>query len=472
MNGLNYQNVWRLAGPNIISNVLMVSISFAHLWIVAPFGSAASAAVVTGGRIHFLLMAASMALSVATTAVVARAWGAEDKEEASAATTTSLSLAILMALVLGSLTYVFAPQFIDIFDLDPEASSLALDYVRPASLLNIVFALALTIATSFRAIGDVVRPLVFSAYATGFAIMASYVLVHGLFGAPQMHIRGIPYGTALGQLTVVLWFFGKWLLQRYVLKPVPAAIADKDRLVQLIHIGAPAALEQILIQSSFLAFMVLIAGYGTAAFAAYGIGITVLSVCIVVGLGFGTASATLSGQSLGAGDADAAMQNGWAAMRLAIMGMTIMALLTYLLRVPLAAMLSIDPEVRAHTEYFILILAAIQPLMAIEFAIGGALRGGGDTRYPLFVTFAGMIIGRLSIGLIVSLTGAPVEVMYAVIIADYAIKAIMLVLRFRSRKWLQVAGEHIPLAVQSVAGVSREPVRSYAATHPNKADYN
>jgi MATE family, multidrug efflux pump len=471
MNNLTYQNVWRLAGPNIISNVLMVSISFAHLWIVAPFGSAASAAVVTGGRIHFLLMAAAMALSVATTAVVARAWGAGDKAEASAATTSSLSLAVLLALVLGSGTYVFAPHFVGIFNLDPLAAQLALEYVRPASLLNIIFALALTIATSFRAIGDVVRPLVFAAYATGFAIAGSYVLVHGLFGLPKMGISGIPYGTAAGQLVVVLWFFAKWSMGRYVLKPTPSAVVDKTRLTQLMHIGMPAALEQILIQSSFLAFMVLISGYGTAAFAAYGIGITVLSVCIVVGLGFGTASATLSGQSLGAGDTEAAMQNGWMAMRLAIVGMTIMAVLTFLAREPLAALLSVDPEVRAHTQSFILVLVLIMPLMAIEFSIGGALRGGGDTRYPLMVTFAGMIVGRLSIGFTVRALGGPVEMMYAVIIADYSIKSTLLILRFRSGKWLASAGKHIPLAVQSVAGVSRAPVYDFAASHPDKNIY-
>ena len=472
MHSLNYKNVWRLAGPNITSNILMVSISFAHLWIVAPFGAAASAAVVTGGRIHFLLMAASMALSIATTAVVARAWGANDHKEASAATSTSLSLAILMALTLGSITYIFAPHIISIFNLGPVASTLALDYVRPASLLNVIFALALTILTSFRAIGDVLRPLAFSAWAAIVAITCSYILVHGSFGLPRLGISGIPYGTAAGQLTVVVWFLIKWTLGKYKLKPVPTAVTDRKRLHQLLHIGAPAALEQILIQSSFLAFLVLIGGYGTAAFAAYGIGIAVLSVCIVVGLGFGTASATLSGQSLGAGNTEAALRNGWMSMRLALVGMTIMATATFLLREPLAAILSIDPEVRAHTEYFIVILAIIQPLMAIEFAIGGALRGGGDTRYPLLVTFFGMIVGRLSVGLGLRMLGAPVEAMYAVILVDYSIKATMLVLRFRSKKWLKSAGKHIPLAVQSVAGISQQPVRVFAKSHPDNADYN
>ncbi|MCJ9429091.1 MATE family efflux transporter [Kordiimonas marina] len=468
----SYQTVWQLAGPNIISNVLMTSISFAHLWIIAPYGPDASAAVVTGGRVHFLLMAATMALSVATTAMVARAWGADDAEEASAATTSSLTLAVLISLSLGSVVYAFAPHIAGLFHLDETAAKLAVDYIRPASLLNIVFALMLTIATAFRAIGDVVRPLRFTAAGTTVAIAGSYILVHGTFGLPALGVKGIPWGTAFGQGLVVIWFAVRWLRRHYILTPKPKAAFERARIKQLIDIGAPAAIEQAFIQASFLAFMILLAGYGTASFAAYGIGIAILSVCITAGLGFGVASATLAGQRLGAGDPKAAMASGWAAMRLAIMGMTVLAVITVLLRVPLAELLSTDAEVRHYTEYFILILALVQPMMAVEFAIGGALRGSGDTRYPLLVTFTGMILGRLSVGAMVVHYGGPVEAMYAVIIVDYMIKSTMLILRFRSGRWIEAGRGRAPLPLQSIAGLSRESVRRFffKRSHDHKDD--
>lgn len=468
MDRLSYKRVWQLAGPNIASNILMVSISFAHLWIIAPFGPEASAAVVTGGRIHFLLMAASMALSVATTAVVARAWGAEDRQEASEATTSSLTLAILISLLLGILTYALADWIVGLFNLDAVSSKLAVEYVRPAAILNIVFSLALTIATAFRAIGDVVRPLRFSAFATIFGTVGSYILVHGSFGLPEMGVGGIPWGTAFGQLFVVGWFLLRWIFRAYPLFPTTHAVFDTARLHQLARIGTPAALEQVIIQTSFVLFMILVAGFGTAAFAAYGIGITILSICIVVGMGFGAASATLSGMHLGARDPEAARANGWLAMKMAIAIMSVMAGLAFLFKAELAALLSIDPEVRAHTEYFIVILAIIQPLMAIEFAIGSALRGGGETRYPLLVTFAGIIVGRFSFGFIVLAFDGPVEAMYAVIIADYAVKAVLLILRFRSDGWIKDAEDHAPLAVQSVAGIARAPVRNYFSRNRKK----
>lgn len=464
MAGFSYQTVWRLAGPNIISNILMVSVSFAHLWIVAPFGEKMSAAVVAGGRVQFLLMAAAMALSVATTAIVARAWGAEERDEASAATASSFALAIIIAIVLGGSCYILAPSIVTMFGLDAYTASLAVDYIRPASLLNVAYALMLTVATAFRAIGDVIRPLRYTAVATVSSIAFSYALVHGLFGLPSMGIAGIPWGTALGQALVVVWFFINWFASRYILLPHTHRALDGTLMRQLVKIGAPAALEQTLIQMSFLLFMMMIGEYGENAFTAYGIGITILSVTIVVGLGFGAASATLAGLQLGVGDPEAAIKSAWAATRLAVLLMCGLAVLTFAFRGPLAALLSTDPEIRAYTEYFIIILAVIQPLMAVEFAIGGAIRGAGDTRYPLLVTFIGMIVGRLSIGLLVLWLGWPVELMYAVIIGDYGIKAGLLILRFRNLDWQDLEDHpHAPAAIQSFAGISRGPIRNFFA---------
>jgi putative MATE family efflux protein len=462
----SYHTVWRLAGPNIISNILFVSVSFAHLWIISPLGPEASAAVVTGSRIQFLLMAAAMALSIATTAVVARAWGAHEKEEASAATTASLSLAIMIAFALSAPTYFFASSIVSIFGLDAKTQAMAVDYIKPVAVFNFAYALTLTMSTAMRAISDVIRPLRFAAASTLLSIALSYLLTHGFNGYEGMGIEGIPIGTGIAQLTIVLYFMVVWFLRRYDLKPVKGAALDNKRLIQLLRIGAPAALEQLIIQLSFIVFMVMIGAYGTPAFAAYGIGITILSVCIVIGLGFGAASSTLSGQSLGAGNEAEARSSGWASMRLAVALMTVIATLIYLARGFLAALLSTDPETQALTEYFILILAAVQPLMAIEFAIGGALRGAGDTRYPLYTSFVGMILGRLVIGYILFLSGGSIQLMYGIIIIDYIIKTVMLILRFRGDKWTSdTVTHHAPSAVQSVAGVSRVAVRSYYQTH-------
>jgi Na+-driven multidrug efflux pump len=103
---------------------------------------------------------------------------------------------------------------------------------------------------------------------------------------------------------------------------------------------------------------------------------------------------------------------------------------------PIARAMIADPEVVRLTVRFIYILAAAQPLMAVDFALGGSLRGAGDTRSPLLATFAGLILGRVLLASICIGIGLDTEWAYATLLADYVLKAAVLVTRFRSGAWV------------------------------------
>jgi Na+-driven multidrug efflux pump len=78
--------------------------------------------------------------------------------------------------------------------------------------------------------------------------------------------------------------------------------------------------------------------------------------------------------------------------------------------------------------------------MAIEFTLGGALRGAGDTRFPLFVVLAGMVVMRLGTAFTLRGLDFTVEWIYGALIADYIVKGTMLVWRYRSGRWKTVLG--------------------------------
>jgi len=100
-----------------------------------------------------------------------------------------------------------------------------------------------------------------------------------------------------------------------------------------------------------------------------------------------------------------------------------------------------DDEVVRLTVIFIYILGISQPLMAIEFSIGGCLRGAGDTKYPLFTTLVGLIGVRVGLAAAFTLFGFSVVWIYAALIGDYLVKAFLLLRRFQSGKWKRVFSE-------------------------------
>jgi len=206
----------------------------------------------------------------------------------------------------------------------------------------------------------------------------------------------------------------------------------------LISIGAPAVLEQGIVQLAFLAFFAIVAHYGTVAYAAYGIGITLVAFSIVVGFGFGIATATLTGQHLGAGHIELAVLAVSRSLRMALASMVTLSLILFWIAEDLAKFMIDDPDAIRLTVVFMHIIAFAQPLMAFEFTLGGALRGAGDTRFPLIATFCGIILGRLIPSLFCVWMELSVYWLFSVMILDYTIKVALLLYRYRSRKWLNI----------------------------------
>jgi putative MATE family efflux protein len=252
-------------------------------------------------------------------------------------------------------------------------------------------------------------------------------------------VKGAAIATVIGLAVGAFATLWLWLRGRLVIGVgPPGGDFDGARLRRLLRIGLPAGLEQAAFQLGFTAFIWIVALYGNAANAAYQIGVQILSFSFLVGFGFSIAASTLVGQNLGAGDSLAAERSGWRAMGLAVGVMVLFGALIIAAAEPIARLMIDDPEVVRLAVVFIRILGSVQALMAIEFTLGGALRGAGDTRFPLLVVLAGMVIMRLSVAAVLVRLDFGIEWVYGALIADYIVKSLMLIWRFRGGRWKTV----------------------------------
>jgi Na+-driven multidrug efflux pump len=97
-----------------------------------------------------------------------------------------------------------------------------------------------------------------------------------------------------------------------------------------------------------------------------------------------------------------------------------------------------DVDVVNKAVIFVWILGIMQPFMAIEFSIGGAVRGAGDTKSPLIITLIGLVLVRVPLALLFYSLGLSIEWIYATLIADYFLKGVLLAIRYKSRRWMKV----------------------------------
>lgn len=430
--------IWELAWPAILGNLLHSTVGIVDMKIVGSLGPAAVAATGTGNRIFFVLQAVLMAVTAGTTALVARAWGAGDRQEAERVTRASLWLCASVSLLLSVPAFVFADQLAAVFRLEAETVALAATFIRWISPFNVVFAVFFVISAGLRAAGDTRTPLWIGAGTNVVNVFLVYSLVYGEFGFPAMGVAGAALANGLAFSFGAIVTVCLWLGNRLILGVGPPVCLERSRVGRLLRIGYPAGLEQGVWQGGFILFLWIVALYGTEPYAAYMLGVNILSFSFVVGFGFSIAASTLVGQHLGAGDPDAAARSGWRAMGMSVGVMLVFAAIILLAAEPLARFLIDDDEVVRLTVVFIYVLGSVQALMAIEFSLGGALRGAGDTRFPLITVLSGLFGARILLAGIFAWRGLPVEWIFAALIADYIVKATMLTLRFRSGRWKTV----------------------------------
>jgi len=429
--------VWELAWPTILAFFTQSPVRWVSFAMVGQLGADALAAVGIGNQFFWLVQSLATLAPTGIVALLSRAVGAGDVKLADAA----LRQGIWLGLGVGAITTVALLPLthfaISLYGVGDNVVQLGGDYLFWTVLGNVPLTLAIVLGAGLRAAGDTRTPLWIGAFANVVNVGLCWALIYGRFGFPALGVAGAGIASTIaGSLQFpLLWWL--WQSGRLALKPSGASWRpDRGVMGRIFRIGYPAAFEGAIFQSGLLGFMRVLGGYETAAIAAYNVGAQILSLSFLPGIGFATAAATLVGQHLGEGEPELAERSAWRSMWGAILSMCLLGAATIAAAEPLAGMFSSDPHVIDLTVDFIWTLGLVQPLMAIEYTVAGALRGAGDTRFPLFAIFAGLFLCRLLPAVIAAYVfHARVQVVWSMLVLDYALKAALLVWRFSRGRW-------------------------------------
>jgi len=432
--------VWALAWPSMTMFALNSLVGVVDFVFVSSLGTGAVAGVGVALQMHFLVFALLSAVTTGTVAVVAREAGAGRWDEVG----RSARAAVVLVMALGAgimLAIPFADGIVAAMGVEPGVVGLGATNLRTLLAFNVPFAIAVVASMALRGAGDVRTPLLVGAITNAVNVGADWLLIFGNWGAPELGAPGSALATGLAFTTAMVLYALLWTRGWLVIPRGPLRDGlDRRRAWRQLRVGLPTAAEQTAFNLGLLLFLTIVADYGTEPVSAYLIGVRILSFCFVPGLGFMTAASTLVGQNLGAGAPRRAARSGWRACAYAMGVMGAVGLTIIVLARPLAGIFGAAGETTIDLAVtFIWILGAAQPLMGIEFALGGALRGAGDTRFPLFAILTGLFVFRLGLAIFVAgpLFGT-VQAVWCCLLLDYGAKGTLLTWRFASGRWRQV----------------------------------
>lgn len=429
--------VLALAWPSVAEQALVTVIGLVDAYIVGHLGAAALAGVGLGGQVLNLVAALFGAVGVGATALIARHIGAREPEEAGRLAWQALLLAAALGALAAGAAWVMAEPIIRALGAAPEVVLTGTAWLQTVAPSFAFIGVLLVGNAALRGAGDTRSPLVVMLAVNIVNVGVAWTLTRGMGGLPSLGVVGTGLGAASGQIIGALLVIGRLLRGRGPLRLAGAVPRpDPGRLGRIFNIGLPAGAEQVLLQVALLNLAVIIAQFGTAAYAAHSIGLRIAALAFLPGWGFSVAATTLVGQELGARRPDQARQATYMAFWLALAVMSSLGAVLFTFQAPILRFFTDDPAVLAAGAIVIHTAAVQQPLLAAAFVFSGALRGAGDTRTTLLIT-VGSIWGLrlvaayvLGVGLGLGLFGA-----WLAMGVDFGARALLLYLRFRGGKW-------------------------------------
>ncbi|MBJ6752282.1 MATE family efflux transporter [Geomonas anaerohicana] len=380
------RNVAALSMPVLLSSLFQRLVSIVDIFMVGGLGAAAIAATGLGQLLIFVTMTVFWGFSTGANVVIAHLWGAGRRLEARRTAFASLLFCAVLAVAATLLGIGFGRNIAVFLGAQPDVLAYASDYIRLV-FLYFGFTAGLNILSAImQGTGNTRTPMEGILLVNVLHVAIAYPLIYGYLGFPRYGVLGAAYAINISEAAGFSYLLIQALRKGYLKIGRP----DLALLKKVIDIGYPVALERVAQQSGQLFYSKFIIGFGTAAYAAHQIGLSIESLSFMPGAGMGIAAATLMGQSIGARKLRRAHMSHTEALRLAVLVMGCMALLFFFLPHHLIALFTHDPDVIEKGSVFLRLVAFAQVPLALSFVYAGSLRGTGDTHYVFLVTLVSM----------------------------------------------------------------------------------
>lgn len=432
------RQIIKLAWPVIFEGVVIVAVNVLITAMVGRLGAVPLAAVGLAVMMQFSTAMIFAAAGTGAAAIVARETGACHWQEVTKITGQAILLGAVLGIVLAILGLVAAEPLLRLTAAEPEVIGLAAGLLRIAFGFTPFFLMMSIGNAILRGMGQTRIAFYITIFSNSLSLLVSYILVFGYAGIPSLGANGAAWGLGISQLagglaalavlcrrdTVGLTFRDVFTINKGIVK-------------RIVDISVPAALEQLAMQGGRMVFAFMLAGVGAVQFAGHQIAVQIESMSFMPGFGFSVAAMTLVGQYLGKGMPHRAEQFAWLTNKIAFWSMTAMGIIIFVFAQPLAALFIDVPEVIHWGSLCVMIAVLEQPTIALCFVLGGALRGAGDTRWPMYVTTLGVWLFRLPlVYLFIVVWGYDVTAAWYITAGDFFIRSIILWWRFGSKKWM------------------------------------
>ncbi len=391
----------RFTVPIMLALLLQAMYGAVDLIIVGQFaGDAGSvSAVSTGSTMMNLPMMIVFGLTMGATVLIGRKIGEKDFEKAGDIVGTSVLLFGGLAIFMTALVLAIAEPFAAVMRVPDEALQGTLDYVRICAC-GMLFIVGYNVLSGiFRGLGNSKLPLVFVAIACVTNIIGDLLLVAVL----HMGVAGAAIATVIAQavsvilsLVIMMRIDLPFHFRRSSIRP------DRWIISQILKLGSPIALQDVLTNISFLVVNAVINNMGVVFSAGYGVAQKVINFMLLIPSAFGSAMSAFVAQNIGAKKAERAKKALFYGMGTALAVGVFMFVLCFFFGSALSVIFNRDAAVVSASAEYMRGFSFDCLLVCMLFCFTGYFNGCGYTVFVMAQGLIGALLVRMPFAILMS----------------------------------------------------------------------
>jgi putative MATE family efflux protein len=430
-----------LAWPLFVEHSLHVLTGTVDVFMVSHVSDGAVAALAVANQLVIWFIIAFNFIAIGALVVVTHHLGAGDKPGAHRVGVTAIAACGWIGLLASLVIALGAQPLLRMMQLPDSLMGYAKPFLTVVGAGLVLEGLSLSMASVLRAHGRTREPMGVAVLQNVVNVIGNSIALFGWFGLPQFGVVGVAVSTVLSRVVsvVVLWL----LLKRHL--DLHFAWRDlfdlpRERLSRVLHIGAPAAGENLSWWSAFMVITTFTARMGEQQLAAQSYWMTIAGYMILSSAAIGQATEIVIGHQIGAGRFEEAYRQLLRSLRVAF-AVAIGVATVIALAAPLIMRgFSSDPVVLAMGALLLRLSVPLESGRTFNLVVINALRASGDARFPFYMGLLSMWGVWVPLAWLFGLQfGWGLVGVWAACTCDEWFRGLLMYRRWRRRQWLKYA---------------------------------
>ncbi len=440
-----YKLVFSLVLPMTLQNVMQLLLNLMDTvmlgWIEGEHTETIISAANLANQPYFVYSLFLFGMVSGASVLIAQYWGKQDIDTINSITGIAVIAVFGIGGLFTSVCYIFTDGIMGLFTPDPMVIELGVQYLKIVLASYLVASLTTILCGVMRSTEQVGVALFTNTTAIFINIALNYILIFGKLGFEPMGIRGAAIATLIARIIeLIMVLFYVTFIDKKVKLRIRKIFRIKAVLVKdFIRYSLPVILNETFWGLGITFHSVIIGNLGPDAHSAYAVANIIERIGVLAALGFANASLIIIGKEIGAGRSKNAYPYAKTMLTLSLLFGIFMSCVVFFIRGFVIDMFNVDNITKASAMNIAFIMMLTVFAKSINTTgIVGVIRGGGDTVTAMICDFIPMWLFAIPLGAAAAyLIKLPVWWVYACLMSDELIKVTIVLLRFKSKKWIR-----------------------------------